>query len=107
MNYRSRLVAKEFADSDGDGLFAATPPLETLRVLISEAATIMKGKDEKVMMIADVSRAFFEAEVVRDICVELPEEAKDEEDRGRDVVGKLRLSLRHERHRSELPENSP
>merc|ERR1711949_36970 len=31
--------------------------------------------------------------VVRDICVELPEEAKDEEDKGKDVVGKLRLSL--------------
>ena len=91
--HRSRLVAKEFADSDGDGLFAATPPLETLRVLISEAATTEKDKEEKVVMIADVSRAFFEAPVVRDICVELPQEAKSEEDQGKDIVGKLRLSL--------------
>ena len=91
--HRSRLVAKEFADSDGDGLFAATPPLETLRVLISEAATIELGKHEKVIMIADISRAFFEVPVIRDICVELPEEAKDEQDKGRDDVGKLRLSL--------------
>ena len=92
-NHRSRLVAKEFASSATEGLFAATPPLETLRVLISEAATVEKDKEEKVLMIADISRAFFEAMVVRDICVELPEEGKDEEDLGRDVVGKLRLSL--------------
>lgn len=92
-NHRSRLVAKEFADSKSEGLFAATPPLETLRVLISEAATVAKGQQEKVMMIADVARAFFEAAVIRDICVELPDEAKDENDVGRDVIGKLRLSL--------------
>ena len=92
-NHRSRLVAKEFASSETEGLFAATPPLETLRVLISETATVEKNKEEKVLMIADISRAFFEAEVVRDICVELPEEGKDEEDKGKDVVGKLRLSL--------------
>ena len=51
-NYRSRLVAKEFADGSGDGLFAATPPLETLMVLVSEAATVEADKEEKVMMVA-------------------------------------------------------
>ena len=39
-DYRSRLVAKEFNDGAQEGLFAATPPLEALRMLVSEAATI-------------------------------------------------------------------
>ena len=39
-NYRSRLVAKEFNVSKEDGLFAATPPLEALKYLLSCAATL-------------------------------------------------------------------
>ena len=71
-NYRSRLVGKEFNDGEVVALFAATPPLEALRVLVSEAATVEKG-GRKVMVINDVSRAFIEAPVKRNICVELPE----------------------------------
>ena len=74
-------------------MFAATPPLETLRALISEAATVVKGKDEKVMMIADVSRAFFEADAKRKIAVKLPEEALEPGEDGKSVVGILRKSL--------------
>ena len=44
-------------------------------------------------MINDVARAFFEAEATRQVCVEIPEEDKTEADRGRDVVGKLNMSL--------------
>lgn len=36
--YRSRLVGKEFNDKELDGLFAATPPLEALRLLLSWTA---------------------------------------------------------------------
>ena len=39
LNYRSRMVGKEFNDSELDGLFVATPPLEALRLLLSWAAT--------------------------------------------------------------------
>ena len=58
-NYRIRLVAKEFNDGAGEGLFARTPPLEALR--ISEAATVRVGEDweAKVTMVNDVARAFF------------------------------------------------
>ena len=35
-------MAKEFNNGEEDGLFAATPPLEALRMLVSDAAT--KGK---------------------------------------------------------------
>lgn len=99
-NYRSRLVAKEFNDgTQHDGLFAATPPLEALRLLISETATISEGAkgEEKVVMINDVARAFFEAPVRRTVCVELPAEAKGP--RGSalgsevDAVGLLQMSL--------------
>ena len=34
------MVGREFNDSVVDGLFAATPPLEALRVLLSWAATV-------------------------------------------------------------------
>ena len=43
--------------------------------LLSEAATEGIGDDEeKVIELDDVSRAFFEADVKRDVCIELPEE---------------------------------
>ncbi len=93
MNYRSRLVAKEFNNSEMEGLFAGTPPLEALRYLVHEAATVDDGIAEKVLMINDVSRAFFEAKATRPICIELPDEDLTEEDRRRDVVGFLMLSL--------------
>ena len=38
--YRSRLVGKEFADKRVDGLLAGTSPLEALRFLVHEAATV-------------------------------------------------------------------
>ena len=58
--YRSRYVGKEFNTGDEDGLFASTPPLEALRLLVSDAATIEVGKraNEKVIMLNDVARAF-------------------------------------------------
>ena len=87
-NYRSRYVAKEFNTGEEDGLFASTPPLEALRLLISDAATV-QGNEERVIMINDVARAFFEAPAKRNICVELPEE----ELQGEDCVGLLLQSL--------------
>ena len=42
-NYRRRMVGKEFNDRDVDGLFAATPPLESCRLLLSWAATTDGG----------------------------------------------------------------
>ena len=56
-----------------------------------EAATI--DGEEKIIMINDVARAFFEAEAIRPICVELPEEDLLPSDKGKDLVGLLRMSL--------------
>ena len=44
-------------------------------------------------MIADVARALFEAKATREVCVELPEEAKTEKDRRDDTVALLEKSL--------------
>ena len=86
--YRIRMVGKEFIDKAIVGLFAATPPFEALRLLLSWAATA-EGKGTR----SDVSRAFFEAPARRDVCVELPEEALEEGESTADVVGKLMASL--------------
>ena len=93
--YRSRLVGKEFNDGSMDGIFAGTSPLEALRYIIHEAATVegMKSKHMKVVMINDVARAFFEAKATRQVCVELPSEGLTEEDRNKDLVGILSMSL--------------
>ena len=47
----------------------------------------------KSILIADVSRAFFEAPAKRDLCVELPEEALEGEETPQSTVGKLLASL--------------
>ena len=46
-NYRSRFVAKEFNTGSQEGLFAATPPLEALRLVLSLAATTDDRVGEK------------------------------------------------------------
>ena len=74
---RSRLVGREFNEGKDDTLYASTPPLEALRLLLSWAATtdggslstVGKAGNGKSILIADVSRAFFEAPAKRDIWV--------------------------------------
>ena len=77
------------------GSLPGTPPLEALRYLVHEVATVeqSKGEQAKVMMINDVARAFFEAKALRAVCVESPTENITEEDRRRDMVVLLRMSL--------------
>ena len=57
----------------------------------------MRGEEDwedKVIMVNDVARAFFEAPMRRDICVELSAEAGE----GEDMVGQFIMSLfRHAR----------
>ena len=56
---RSRLVARDFkgADNDRDDLFAATPPLESKRLLLSRAATRKNGKLTRKMLFIDAKKA--------------------------------------------------
>ena len=87
--YRSRWVAKQFRGKDMEEWFAATPPLEAMRAIISSATT---GKMTKGLMVNDVSRAFFYAPVQHAIYVELCEEAMEgPEDKG--MCAKLNMSM--------------
>ena len=91
------MVGKEFNDREVEVLFAATPPLEALRLILSWVATRGVGLSsdaashsrDKSILIADVSPAFFEAPAKRDIYVELPEGRE----KSQETVGKLLASF--------------
>ena len=87
-NYRSRIVAREINTYKRNDLFAATPPLEALKMIISMTATSNQGE---IIMINDIGRAFFHARVTRDVYVQLPDEDKGSGEEG--LCGKLRFSM--------------
>jgi len=96
--YRSRLVGREYNTHKDDSLYAATPPLEALRIIISNAATIERGGERgrerrRELMVNDVSRAYFYAPATRDIFIELPSE-DEESSRGRSRVAQ-RMPIRN------------
>ena len=66
VNVRSRLVAKQINTGTEDGLLAATPPLEALRILLSATVT---GNKPKALMFNDISRAYMHARTTSDIFV--------------------------------------
>ena len=88
-NYRSRLVAREIRRAGEDPIFAPTPPLESLRTIVSLAATDLKGMAPHVrdtlserrtqVSFMDISRAYFCAATDPDdpTYVELPAEDPD------------------------------
>ena len=55
-------------DKDG-ALYAATSPLEALRIIISHAATFPDEGPERVIMLNDVGRAYFYAKINRDVFI--------------------------------------
>ena len=68
---RSRFVVKEIATYKTDDFFAATPPLEALRLLLSIAAS--SGQDIKVELL-DARKAHLHAFADRTVFVQLPPE---------------------------------
>ena len=83
-NIRSRLVAREMRLPGEEAVFAPTPPLETLRMVLSHAVTDFEGEAKKVydpksehrqqVLLIDISRAYFNAPTSDDkpTYVELP-----------------------------------
>ena len=72
---RSRYVAMEFAHQKDDNFFAATPPLEAIRLLLSRAATgRTHGRGGRKILIIDARKAHLHALADRDIFVQLPPE---------------------------------
>ena len=93
--YRSRLVAKEMATYKRDDLFAATPPLEAFKALLSAAVTKDVGWDNLTtpeggmcLDVIDVKKAYFHSPALRDIYVKLPPEDSEP-----GMCGKLLKSL--------------
>ena len=87
-NYRSRVVAREINTHKREDLFAASPPLDALKTLISMAASSNKCE---IVMINDVSRVSFHATATRNVYVQLPDEDAEEGEEGR--CGKLNYSM--------------
>ena len=101
-NIRSRLVARQIRQPGEEAIFAPTPPLESLRTILSLAATDITGrashdrnpKSERRTQISaiDISRAYFNAsmeEGVEPTYVCLPPEHPDQ------AKGQCGLLLKH------------
>ena len=58
-NYRSRIVAKEIKTHNRPDLFAATPPIENIKYLISRVASSQRGGRPTVLMVQDIKKAYF------------------------------------------------
>ena len=91
--YHSRLVCTEVRHKGVEPIFSATLPLETLRILLGVACQedVFRVKDPSLISIADVSRAHFYADAVRDVHVRLPDEDPKAKQPG--VCGKLRKTM--------------
>ena len=69
-NVRLRLVGRELKLDNPLDLFAATPPLESLRVICPICANNQAGTRPYRMMAADVRRAYFYAKVSRPVYIQ-------------------------------------
>lgn len=85
--HRSRLVAKDIKTYSAPELFAATPPIESLKYLMRRAA---QNRELSIMHIV-VTRAYFYAEASRNIYVKLPHEDRLEGEEN--MCGKLRKAM--------------
>jgi hypothetical protein len=89
--YRSRLVAKDFKKYEDPELYAATPPIEMLRFLVSAAATgWSRHGNRRKIMVNDVARAYFHAPNMQPVFVEICEEDREPGDEG--MCGELLVS---------------
>ena len=90
-NYRSRLVGREINTDERPDLFAATPPLESLRYIISKCASNRRPGSRYCILSSDIKRAYFYAKATRPVYIVIPVEDRQPGDEG--MVGKLNLIL--------------
>ena len=88
VSYRARLVGREFNVGRDDALYASSPPLEALRLIVSYAATHPTAGGRRMIMMNEVRRAYVYAKIQRDVYIELP---KEDPDHGKGLLGKLKL----------------
>ena len=90
-NIRCRLVGRELAREKRDDLFAGTPPLESLKAVISKCASRQGGKHPFRLLSVDVKRAYFYAPATRPLFIHIPAEDREEGDEG--YVAQLNVSF--------------
>ena len=73
-DYRSRFVGKEFNVGADPELYAATPPLEAVELLLGHASA--NKRRGIYLMFSDAKRAYFNALAQRELWVDLPENVK-------------------------------
>ena len=71
---RSRLCAQEFRRKWEEAIFAGTPPLEALRILVVVTAMNLDAREPLCMLLLDVKKAHFYAPTRRRVFIKLPEE---------------------------------
>lgn len=91
LDYRSRLVGREMKRDQRPDLFAATQPLDSLKMIVSICASNQARENPYRIMTSDIKRAYFFAKARRFISIEIPIE--DREDSDEHMVGKRNLSL--------------
>ena len=92
--YRSRWVAQRYRRAWVEAIFSATPNIETVRLLLADAASRIKEVgplSEVCVMVIDIKRAYFYAPAQKDIFVRLPPE--DPRAKDPNVCGRLLKSL--------------
>jgi len=97
-NLRSRLVARELRVNTLGDFFAAMPPLDGIKALLTLAVTqtapdasgqpVRRSRTQRLRLV-DVKRAHFCAPAAREVYVELPSEAGEPQDK----VGRLLKSM--------------
>jgi len=92
-NYRRRLVGREIKKDKivRNDLYAATPPLEVIKLLIAKCAMGQKSSRPLRIATVDVRRAYFYARAQRTIYVEIPAEDWKAGDEGK--IARLEMSL--------------
>ena len=88
---RARLVAMEFRLKNEMAIFAGTPPLESLRILMAMVAQAIDDLEPLCILNLDIKRAHFYAKARRPVFVELP--AEDPRYGDPEVCGELLYSL--------------
>ena len=90
---RARLVAQEFATGKyRDELFAGTPGLDVVRMLLSDLATGNTcGGHRRIGAVVDVSNAFLYGKARRPLFIRLPQAVQPRD--GREWIGRLQKSL--------------
>ena len=90
-NFRSLLVGREIKNGNRLDLFAATPPLETIKLIPAMCAKGQGGDQKRRLAVIDIKRAYFYAPSKRPTFIEIPSEDRQAGDEGK--VGRLELSL--------------